>query len=63
MALRQVGARTEGDVYQGLFFWHQAAALLIDTSRVTRVEFEHDMLPKTQHESFAKLVENFLKNV
>lgn len=42
MALKQVGARTEGDVYQGLFFWRQAAALLIPGSRVRQVMLEHD---------------------
>jgi len=42
MALNQVGARTEGDVFQGLFFWRQAADLLRPTSRVERVVLEHD---------------------
>lgn len=42
MALKQVGARTEGDVYQGLFFWRQAADLLRPTSLVDRVVLEHD---------------------
>ena len=42
MALKQVGARTEGDVFQGLFFWREAAALLIPRLRVQRVDFEHD---------------------
>jgi hypothetical protein len=42
MALKQVGARTEGDVYQGLFFWHEAAALLIPRLCVRRVDLEHD---------------------
>lgn len=42
MALKQVGARTEGDVYQGLFFWRQAAALLIPDSKVRQVSLEHD---------------------
>ena len=42
MALRQVGARTEGDVYQGLFFWRQAADLLRPASGVERVVLEHD---------------------
>lgn len=42
MALGQVGARTEGDVYQGLFFWRQAADLLRPTSLVERVILEHD---------------------
>ena len=42
MALNQVGARTEGDVYQGLFFWRQAADLLRPGSMVDRVVLEHD---------------------
>ncbi|MFA5180586.1 MAG: SAVED domain-containing protein [Syntrophales bacterium] len=42
MALKQVGARTEGDVYQGLFFWRQAADLLRPRSMVHRVVLEHD---------------------
>lgn len=42
MALHQVGARTEGDVYQGLFFWRQAADLLRPNSLVERVVLEHD---------------------
>ena len=42
MALNQVGARTEGDVYQGLFFWKQAADLLRPQSLVERVVLEHD---------------------
>lgn len=42
MALHQVGARTEGDVYQGLFFWRQAADLLRPGSMVERVVLEHD---------------------
>jgi len=42
MALKQVGARTEGDVYQGLFFWRQVADLLRPGSMVVRVVLEHD---------------------
>lgn len=42
MALHQAGARTEGDVYQGLFFWRQAADLLRPGSLVERVVLEHD---------------------
>jgi hypothetical protein len=42
MALNQIGARTEGDVYQGLFFWRQAADLFRPTSMVERVVLEHD---------------------
>lgn len=38
MALGQVGARTEGDVYQGRFFWRQAADLLRPTSLVDALE-------------------------
>jgi hypothetical protein len=37
-----VGARTEGDVYQGLFFWRCAADLLRPNSLVERVILEHD---------------------
>ena len=43
MAQKQVGARTEGDVYQGLFFWREAASLLIPESLVIRVDIEHDV--------------------
>ena len=42
MALKHVGARTEGDVYQGLFFWKQAADLVREGSKVERVVLEHD---------------------
>lgn len=42
MALGQVAARMEGDVYQGMFFWYEAASLLIPTSKVVRVGLEHD---------------------
>lgn len=42
MALKQVGARTQGDVYQGLFFWRQAADLLRPSSMVAKVVLEHD---------------------
>ena len=42
MALKQVAARIEGDVFQGMFFWLQAARLLKTDSRVTRVSIEHD---------------------
>ena len=42
MALHQVGARMEGDVYQGLFFWLKAAELLRPASMVERVVLEHD---------------------
>lgn len=42
MALNQVAARIQGDVYQGLFFWKQAADLLRPGSMVDRVVLEHD---------------------
>ena len=42
MALKQIAARIEGDVFQGMFFWLQAAALLRPSSRVGRVVIEHD---------------------
>ncbi len=42
MAERQIAARIEGDVYQGMFFWYQAAALSVDSSKVSHVELEHD---------------------
>jgi hypothetical protein len=42
MALNKVGARVQGDVYQGLFFWKQAVDLLNPKSMVERVELEHD---------------------
>jgi hypothetical protein len=41
MALSRVGASTEGAVYQGLFFWRQAAELLRPGSMVDRVVLEH----------------------
>jgi hypothetical protein len=42
MALDSVGARIEGDVFQGLFFWREAAGLLLPETPVARVELEHD---------------------
>lgn len=42
MALNQVGARTQGDVYQGMFFWGEASALLNPKSGVEKVILEHD---------------------
>jgi hypothetical protein len=42
MALDSVGARIEGDVFQGLFFWREAAGLLLPESPVMRVDLEHD---------------------
>jgi len=41
-ALKTVAARMEGDIFQGMFFWLQAARLLRPTSLVNRVVFEHD---------------------
>lgn len=42
MALKQVAARIEGDVFQGMFFWLHAARLLKSDSKVARVAIEHD---------------------
>ncbi|MNR75528.1 hypothetical protein D3C72_61610 [compost metagenome] len=42
MAQKQVGARTEGDVFQGMFFWLQAAQLLRSSSNVIKVAIEVD---------------------
>lgn len=42
MALKKVAARTEGDIYQGRFFWYEAAGLFIDDLKVDQVELEHD---------------------
>lgn len=42
MALGQVAARIEGDVFQGMFFWLEASKLLRPTSRVARVVLEYD---------------------
>jgi len=42
MALHQVGARIEGDVFQGMIFWWHAAMLLRPSSRVVRVTLEND---------------------
>lgn len=42
MALKQVAARIEGDVFQGMVFWLHAAMLLRPTSLVARVSIEHD---------------------
>lgn len=42
MALHQVGARIEGDVFQGMFFWWQASMLLRPSARVARVTIEND---------------------
>jgi hypothetical protein len=42
MARGQVAARIEGDIYQGMFFWLQAADLLRPQTRVSRVTIEND---------------------
>lgn len=42
MALKQVAARVEGDVFQGMVFWLHAALLLRPSSHVARVSIEHD---------------------
>lgn len=42
MAINAVAARVEGDVFQSLFFWCEAAKLLVPHSRVVRVDLEHD---------------------
>jgi hypothetical protein len=42
MALKQVAARTEGDVFQGMVFWLHAAMLLRPSSRVVQVTIEND---------------------
>jgi hypothetical protein len=46
MALKQVAARIEGDVFQGMFFWLQAAMLLRPSSKVVRVSIENDKAAK-----------------
>jgi hypothetical protein len=42
MALKQVAARIEGDVFQGMVFWLHAAMLLRPSSKVARVTIEND---------------------
>jgi hypothetical protein len=42
VALKQVAARLEGDVFQGMVFWLHAAMLLRPSSCVSRVTIEHD---------------------
>lgn len=42
MALTQVAARIEGDVFQGMVFWLHAAMLLRPSSMVARVSIEND---------------------
>jgi hypothetical protein len=43
LAQKQVAARMEGDVFQGMFFWWQAANLLRPSSCTARVVLEHDL--------------------
>jgi hypothetical protein len=43
LAQKQVAARLEGDVFQGMFFWYQAAALLRPSSSIAKVVLEHDL--------------------
>lgn len=45
MALNQVGALTEGLLFQGMFFWLQAANLLRTSPFVKKVCIEHDPAP------------------
>lgn len=42
MARGQVAARTEGDVFQGRFFWYQACGLVLEHTKIQRVTLEHD---------------------
>jgi hypothetical protein len=42
MALHQVSARIEGDIFQGMIFWWHAAMLLRPSSKVVRVTLEND---------------------
>ncbi|UJS16662.1 MAG: SAVED domain-containing protein [Candidatus Jettenia sp.] len=42
MAINQVSARIEGDVYQGMYFWYQASSLFIENKKADYVIFEHD---------------------
>jgi hypothetical protein len=42
MALGAVSARTDGDIYQGLYFWHKASSLFIKTSKAVQVMLEND---------------------
>jgi SMODS-associated and fused to various effectors sensor domain len=44
VARKQVAARIEGDLYQGMFFWHQAVPMLVDTTQIERVTLEHDQV-------------------
>lgn len=62
---RLVGNESKEEQEETLIMVSGKPAASIKNGRNGRVvvEFEHDMLPKTQRESFAKLVENFLKNV
>lgn len=43
MAKNAVGARTEGDVFQGIVFWREAAPLLNGSGLVEGVEIEYDL--------------------
>lgn len=43
MAKGAVGARTEGDVFQGIVFWREAAPLLNESGLVEAVEIEYDL--------------------
>jgi hypothetical protein len=42
MALNQVAARMEGDVFQGMIFWWHASMLLRPSSKVVHVTIEND---------------------
>lgn len=42
MAINQVSARMEGDVFQGMFFWYKASSLLMVNNKVTQVILEND---------------------
>ena len=42
LAQKQMAARLEGDVFQGMFFWYEAALLLRASSPTARVVLEHD---------------------
>jgi hypothetical protein len=42
---KQVGAKIEGDIFQGLFFWYRAIELLNPYSGVIEVGIEHDSIP------------------
>ncbi|MBN2535049.1 MAG: hypothetical protein JXB88_19365 [Spirochaetales bacterium] len=44
MALGQIAARTEGDIYQAHIFWYYAAKLLDDNQNIEEVSFEYDQI-------------------